>query len=81
MKDLSAKYPEEIPDNEYGKTVQSYEPITDFVIGILTPDTEWDNSVLYQLSDEQAADIYTLYRKIWEKWLKNTERHPKKRNS
>lgn len=79
VKDLSAKYPEEIPDNEYGKTVQSYEPITDFVIGILTPDTEWDNSVLYQLSDEQAADIYTLYQENMGKMAEEYGTTPEKK--
>ena len=61
IKEISKNYPEEIPDSEYGKTIQSYEDIKDFVIGILTPDSEWDESVLYQLPEKQIADIYDIY--------------------
>ena len=45
-KTLSAKYSDEIPNAEYGKTVQSYYDIYSFVIGILT--TEY----LYNLSGQ-----------------------------
>lgn len=61
IKELSKEYPEEIPNGEYGKTIQSYEDIKEFIIGILTPDSEWDESVLYQLSDHQIANIYDIY--------------------
>lgn len=57
-KTISAKYPDEIPNTEYGKTVQSYYDIYSFVIGIMTPDSEWNESVVYQLSDEQLQNIY-----------------------
>lgn len=79
VKELSAKYSEEIPDNEYGKTAQSYETITEFIIGILTPDTEWDDSVLYQLSEEQAADIYSLYQENMEKMAEEYGTTPEKK--
>lgn len=79
IKELSAKYPEEIPDSEYGKTVQSYETITEFIIGILTPDAEWDDSVLYQLSDEQAAALYTLYQENMEKMAEEYGTTPEKK--
>lgn len=78
-KELSAKYPEEIPDNEYGKTAQSYETITEFIIGVLTPDTEWDDSVLYQLSEEQTADIYTLYQENMAKMAEEYGTTPEKK--
>ena len=58
---ISAKYPDAIPNTEYGKTVQSYYDIYSFVIGIMTPDSEWNESVVYQLSDEQLQNIYTIY--------------------
>lgn len=61
IREMVQKYPEEVPDSEYGKTMQSYGDISDFVIGILTPDSEWDDSVLYQLPEEQVADIYDIY--------------------
>ena len=60
-KTISAKYPDEIPNTEYGKTVQSYYDIYSFVIGIMTPDSEWNESVVDQLSDEQLQNIYTIY--------------------
>ena len=61
-KELDEKYPEDIPDTVYGKTVQSYYDITDFVIDIMTPDSPWDKSVLYQLSDEQVGELYNIYK-------------------
>ncbi len=67
VKELANDYPEEIPNSEYGRTGQSYEAITNFIIGILTPDTEWDDRVLYQLSKEQGADIYTFYQENMKK--------------
>ena len=50
-------------EEEYGKTLQSYNDIENFVIGVLTPDAVWDQSVLYQLEDEQARDLYSIYEK------------------
>ena len=61
-KELSAKYPDGIPDTEYGKSGQSYWDIRNFVINILTPDSEWNEDVLYKLTDEQMQDIYTIYK-------------------
>lgn len=60
--ELNKKYPEEIPDDEYGKNIQSYEEIKDFVIGILTPDSDWDESVLKKLTDEEIKNIYVTYK-------------------
>lgn len=60
-KELSTEYPDGIPDTEYGKSVQSYYDICNFVIGIMTPNTEWDEGVVHQLSDEQLQNIYTIY--------------------
>lgn len=79
VKELSAKYPGEIPDVEYGKTMQSYEAITEFIIGVLTPDTEWDDRVLYQLSVEQAVNIYALYQDNMEKMAEEYGTTPEKR--
>ncbi len=76
-KTLSAKYQDKIPNTEYGKTVQSYYDIYSFVIGVLTPDSEWNEGAVYQLSDEQLQDIYTIYQdnmKKMAKVLNNTEK-------
>ena len=79
-KTLSAEYPDGIPDTEYGKTIQSYYDIYDFVIGIMTPDSEWDESVVYQLSDEQLQDIYTIYQEKKKKMAEEYGTTPEKRN-
>lgn len=79
-KTLSAEYPDGIPDTEYGKTIQSYYDIYDFVIGIMTPDSEWDESVVYQLSDEQLQDIYTIYQDNMKKMAEEYGTTPEKRN-
>lgn len=60
-KELAQKYVEEIPDTEYGKTIQSYNTITDFVVNVLTPDSEYNESVLFQEDDRQIENIYTTY--------------------
>lgn len=59
--EINRKYSYDVPDEEYGKTVQSYNDIENFVIGVLTPDTVWDQSVLYQLEDKQAENLYSIY--------------------
>lgn len=60
---LLNKYAGDIPDTEYGKTVQSYYDLKDLTVSILNPDAEWDESVLNQLTDEQLRDIYIIYQK------------------
>lgn len=60
--EINRKYSYDVPDEEYGKTVQSYNDIENFVIGVLTPDTVWDQSVLYQLEDKQAENLYSIYK-------------------
>lgn len=79
-KTLSAKYPDEIPNTEYGKTVQSYYDIYNFVIGILTPDSEWNEGVVYLLSDEQLQDVYTIYQDNMKKMVEEYGTTPEKRS-
>jgi len=62
-KESNREYPDDVPDEEYGKTLQSYNDIENFVIGVLTPDAVWDQGVLCQLEDEQARDLYSIYEK------------------
>lgn len=69
-KELSGKYPDGIPDEEWGKHVQSYYNIYSFVIDIMTPDSEWNEGVVYQLSDEQLQNIYTIYQDNMKKMAK-----------
>ena len=79
-KTLSAKYQDEIPNTEYGKTVQSYYDIYSFVIGVLTPDSEWNEGAVYQLSDEQLQDIYTIYQDNMKKMAEEYGTTPEKRS-
>ena len=45
-KEMNSRYSYDVPDEEYGKTVQAYSDIIYFVIDVLTPDTGWDENVL-----------------------------------
>lgn len=60
-KEISGKYPYDVPNEEFGRTIQAYNDIENFVIGVLTPDTAWDQSVLYQLEEDQAVNFYSIY--------------------
>ena len=79
-KTISAKYPDGIPNTEYGKTVQSYYDIYSFVINVMTPDSEWNESVVDQLSDEQLQDIYTIYQDNMKKMAEEYGTTPEKRS-
>lgn len=61
-KTLEQIYPEGIPDTEYGKTVQSYDDIISFGVCVFTPDSGYDQSVLYHLTDEQLKNFYSTYK-------------------
>lgn len=60
-RELTQKYSEEIPDTEFGKTIQSYEDINQFIVNVLTPDFEYNEGVLYQLTEKQTKNLYTTY--------------------
>ena len=79
-KELSAKYPDGLPDEEWGKQVQSYYDIYSFVIDVMTPDSEWNESVVYQLSDEQLQDIYTIYQDNMKNMAEEYGTTPEKRS-
>ena len=79
-KELSAKYPDGLPEEEWGKQVQSYYDIYSFVIDVMTPDSEWNESVVYQLSDEQLQDIYTIYQDNMKKMAEEYGTTPEKRS-
>ncbi len=79
-KELSAKYPDGLPEEEWGKQVQSYYDIYSFVIDVMTPDSEWNESVVYQLSDEQLQDIYTIYQDNMKKMAEEYGTTPEKKS-
>lgn len=76
--ELAQQYPDGIPDTEYGKTVQSYDDITNFLISVLTPDTDYDESVLYQLTVEQAENLYARYKENFEIMIQEYAKTPEK---
>lgn len=76
---LAAQYPDEVPDEVYGSVVQSYWDIKDFVINVLTPDSMWDESVIYQLTDEQTGEIYEIYRENMSKMAEEYGTTPEKK--
>ncbi len=78
-KEMNSRYSYDVPDEEYGKTVQAYSDIIYFVIDVLTPDTGWDENVLYQLEDEQAEDLYNIYRENQQKMAEEYGKTPRQR--
>ncbi len=78
-KEMNSRYSYDVPDEEYGKTVQAYSDIVNFVINILTPDTGWDENALYQLEDEQAEDLYRIYRENQQKMAEEYGKTPEQR--
>lgn len=70
-KTLEQIYPEDIPDAEYGKTVQSYDDILSFIIYVITPDSGYDQNVLYRLSDEELENFYSTYEENIQKMVQS----------
>ena len=58
----------------YGTTLQPIDDIRSFIISVLTPDSEYDESVLNQITEENIKSSMTLIIKIWKRWQKNMER-------
>lgn len=58
----------------YGTTLQPIDDIRGFIISVLTPDAEYDESVLNQITEENVQEFYDTYHKIWKRWQKNMER-------
>ena len=59
----------------YGTTLQPIDDIRSFIISVLTPDAEYDESVLNQITEENIQESsMTLIIKIWKRWQKNMER-------
>lgn len=51
----------------YGTTLQSIDDIRGFIISVLTPDAEYDESVLNQITEENVQEFYDTYHKNMEK--------------
>ena len=46
----------------------------------MTPDSEWNEGAVYQLSDEQLQDIYTIYQDNMKKMAEEYGTTPEKRS-
>ena len=51
----------------YGTTLQPIDDIRGFIISVLTPDSEYDESVLNQITEENIQEFYDTYHKNMEK--------------
>ena len=50
-------------DAHYGTTLQPVDEITDFMISVMTPDSQYDFSILNQLSENNIQKFYDIYQK------------------
>lgn len=60
-KGLRRQYQGEVPDNEYGKTVQSYWDILNFTANVYTMEPNFLPDVIDQISEEDVNYIYDIY--------------------
>ena len=58
---IAKKYGEDIPDTEWGKELQAYNDIVQFIVTVSRPDLEYDEGVLYQLTEKEINNLYTTY--------------------
>ena len=61
-KNALQQYSTEELDQKYGITLQPIDEIRNFMISVLTPDTEYDESVLNQLTADNIRNFYQIYR-------------------
>lgn len=54
--------------------MQSYDDILSFIIYVITPDSGYDQNVLYRLSDEELENFYSTYEENIQKWFSLTEK-------
>lgn len=65
-KQVMAQSQDEI-DADYGKMLQPIDDIKSFMVSVLTPDSEYDDSVLNQMSDENIQNFYGIYQENMKK--------------
>lgn len=51
----------------YGTTLQTIDDIRDFMISVLTPDSEYDENILNQMTEEDVQEFYGTYHKNMKK--------------
>ncbi len=62
-KQALTQYTQEELDAKYSTLLQPVNDIRSFMVSVLTPDSEYDENVLFQFADEGASDFYTTYQK------------------
>ena len=66
-KDVFQQYSENEINARYGTLLQPMDDIRDFMISVLTPDSDYDTGVLQQMTTEEARDFYGIYHDNMEK--------------
>lgn len=61
--------------------MQSYDDILSFIIYVITPDSGYDQNVLYRLSDEELENFYSTYEENIQKWFSLTEKAQSSKSS
>ena len=59
--ELRWQYPQDLPDTEYGKTVQSYWDILNFAANVYVMEPAFLPDVIAQMTEEDLDHIYDIY--------------------
>lgn len=70
------QYSVEKLDQNYGTTLQPIDEIRNFMISVLTPDAEYDETVLNQLNVENIQEFYQIYSKNMQKMAETYGKTP-----
>lgn len=63
-------------DVKFGTTLQPLDEIKSFLISVLTPDSDYDESVLDQLTERNVDDFYSIYQKNMKQMAKEYGKTP-----
>ena len=75
-KEIFQQYSEDEINARYGTLLQPMDDIRDFMISVLTPDSDYDAGVLQQMTTEEARDFYTIYHDNMEKMAEEYGENP-----
>lgn len=79
QKGKSSRYLEEQNQN-YGRILQLIDDIKTFLISVLSWDSEYDESVLDQMTEDQLGHVYDIYRENMAKMAEEYGRTPQQKN-
>ena len=66
-KSVTSQSAGEVSDAQYGQKLQQINDIKSFMISVLTPDSEYDESILDQMNGKTAQNFYDIYRENMKK--------------